>query len=234
MRVSGPEPHGGSSSTTLERDGLGRDHGLGRDVDGRRWRLAGRRDLDLVQLGTRRRWLDLTTEVGEVGFDRGTEAVAVAGRVRVERVGVGAQLLASGGELEDLGFEPATLTFRDAPSSRLGIADQRLRLGFGLLEQLARPRLRLVHRVVGRALSEQQGALQHVGVVAARRERDFSGGCRGRRPAGDLLHPLGEALDGDGGALEEVVDLVAVVAAPRVLDLAAAEFLRSHIHGRPW
>ena len=38
----------------------------------------------------------------------------------------------------------------------------------------------------------------------------------------------------DGGALEEVVDLVAVVAAERLLDLAAAEFLRGDIHGRPW
>ena len=37
-----------------------------------------------------------------------------------------------------------------------------------------------------------------------------------------LVHLQHEVLDGDGRTLEEVVDLVAVVTAPCVLDLAAA------------
>ena len=107
----------------------------------------------------------------EVGLDRGADAVAVARRVRVERVGVGAQLLAARREVEDLGLEPTAFTFGDAAGGGLGVADERLRLRLRLLEQLARARLRLVHRVVGGALREQQRALQHVGVFATRRQR---------------------------------------------------------------
>jgi hypothetical protein len=39
-----------------------------------------------------------------------------------------------------------------------------------------------------------------------------------------------EVLDRDRGALEEVVDLVAVVAAERLFDLAASELLRCYVH----
>ena len=124
-----------------------------------------------MDLGPRRGRLDLAGEVREVGLDRGADALAVAGRVRVERVGVGAQLLATRREVEDLGFESAAFTLGDAAGGGLGVADERLRLRLGLLDQLTRARLRLVHRVVGGALREQQRALQHLGVVATRRER---------------------------------------------------------------
>ena len=172
------------------------------------------------------------------------DAVAVPGHVLLERVGVGAQLLAAGREVEQLGLEPASLTLGDAAGGGLGVADQRLRLRLGLLEHLLGARLRLVDRVVGGTLREQQRALQHLGVVATRREPDLGRSrCRDRGSRRDrggcgtalrLLQLRGEALDGDRGALEQVVDLVAVVPAPRVLDLAAPEFLGRHIHGRPW
>ena len=84
-------------------------------------------------------------------------------------------------------------------------------------------------RFVGRALREQQRALKHLGVVAARPAR---GGAVGRLVAGaELLHLAREVLDGHGRALEQVVDLVAVEAAKRLLDLAPAELLRCDIHG---
>ena len=42
-----------------------------------------------------------------------------------------------------------------------------------------------------------------------------------------------EVLDGRRGALEQLVDLVAVVAPARLPDVDVAEFLRSHVHGAP-
>ena len=185
----------------------------------------------------------VAAELGQVALDRGADAVAVAGDVLLERVGVGAQLLTPGREVEQLGLEPAALALGDAAGGGLGVADQGLRLGLRLLEHLLGAGLRLVHRVVGGALREQQRALQHLGVVAARRQRHLGRRRAPRRGAAAARVQDGsrascssvrEALDRDRGALEQVVDLVAVVAAPRVLDLAAPEFLGGHIHGRPW
>ena len=95
-------------------------------------------------------------------------------------------------ELEDLGFEAAALALGDAARrSASASLDQRLRLGLGLLEQLPGARLRLVHRVVGGALREQQRALQHLGVVAARRQRHLGRRRRGRgdRHRSSSRHP---------------------------------------------
>ncbi len=224
--------------------GLGIEDGLDDGV-GDRDRPARRGQVDVVDLGPRRGRLDLAGEVLEVGLDRGADALAVPRRVRVERVGVGAQLLTARRQVEDLGLESTAFTFGDAAGGGFRVADERLRLRLRLLQQLARARLRLVHRVVGGALREQQRALQHVGVFATRRERHLrrhchcrSRGCGlrggGRGAAGSFLQLLRQALDGDGRPLEQIVDLVTVVAAPRVLDLAAPEFLRGHVHGRPW
>ncbi len=220
------------------RCGLGhcRDRGGGRG-------LALDRDVDVVQLGTLRRRLDLATatESREVLLERAADAVAIAGDVLLERVGVGAQLLTSCRQVEQLGLEPAAFALGDPSGGGFGVADQRLRLGLRLLEHLLGTGLRLVHRVVGGALREQQCALQHLGVVTTRRERHLGrrrGGDRSSRRRGGTargrLQILREALDGDRGALEQIVDLVAVVPAPRVLDLTAAEFLGGHIHGRSW
>jgi hypothetical protein len=105
-------------------------------------------------------------------------------------------------------------------------ADQRLRPSLRLFDQLARVRLRLVDRVVGRALGEEQRALQHLGVVAVRGQ----GRRVARTTAFELLQLAREVLDRRGGALEEIVDLVAVEATERFLDLTATEFLRGDIH----
>ena len=140
--------------------------------------VARDRELDLVHLGARRRRFDrLVAEGREVGLDRGADALAVARHVLLERVGVGPQRVATRAELGDLRFEAAALALGDAARGGLGFADQRLRLGLGLLDQLRGLRLRLVDRVVGGALREQQRALQHLGVVAAR--RDGRGGSVG-------------------------------------------------------
>ncbi len=189
--------------------------------------VARDRELDLVHLGARRRRFDrLVADAREVGLDRGTDPLAVARHVLVERVGVTRQRVATRAELGDLLFEPTAFALGDAARGGLGFADQRLRACFGLLDQLARVRLRLVDRVVGGALREEQRALQHLGVVAAR--------GKGRRlvrgAALELLDLTREVLDGRGGALEEVVDLVTVEASEGLLDLAATELLRGDIH----
>jgi len=119
---------------------------------------------------------------------------------------------------------------RRAAGGGLGLAHQRLRACLRLLDQLLGLGLRLVDRVVGRALSEQQRALQHLRVVATDLRRRLGGG----RPGAGGGQLLGELLDGDGRSLEQLVDLVTVIAAPRFLDLAAAELLGSDVHAPSW
>ena len=218
--------------TRCDRLGLGVDGGRWSSPaawrrDRRRFRLrCPRRDVDFRHHRAGRRRVDGRAEVREVGLDCRAHAVAVTAGVRLERVGVGLQTGAACDELRDLGFEAAALSFVDAPRGDFGLTDERLGLRLRLVEDLARPLLRFGDRVVGGALREDQRALDGVGVVAAgRRHRSL-----GRRARWRLLDLAREVLDRDCGALEEVVDLVAVVAAERLFDLAPAELLRCYVH----
>ena len=149
--------------------GLGIEDRLGDGV-GDRDRPARRGQLDVVDLGPRRGRIDVAGEVLEVGLDRGADAVAVPRRVRLERVGVGAQLLAPGREVEDLGLEPTALALGDAARGGFGFADQRLRLRLRLLDQLTRARLRLV-----RPRRRRRAARAAACAAASRRLRDSTG-----------------------------------------------------------
>ena len=194
---------------------------------GRR-RLGRRRNRrgHIGHLGPRRRRVDRATEVREIALDRGAHAVAVAARVRLERVGVGLQASAARDELRDLGLEATPLTLVDATGGDFGLADEGLGLRLGLVEDLARALLRFGDRVVGGALRKQQRALDRVGVVAAHLGERCLGSLARRR----LLDLAREILDGDGRSLEQVVDLVAVVPTKRLFDLAPAELLRCYVH----
>ena len=103
----------------------------------------------------------------------------------------------------------------------------------------------LVDGLVGGLLGEDEGALDDVGVHAGgtslrgggRRRCDGGGGAgrrRGRclRGAGlrgaDLLFEVSIVA---AAALEELVDVVAVIAAPRFADLDVAQLLGGDIHG---
>ena len=133
-----------------------------------------------------RRRLDLAAERCEVGLDRGPHALAVSAAYALERVGVGAQLLAA--RRRGRGSRPRA---GDARPRRCGARWPRLRstsacaLASDSSSSWRGSRLRLVHRVVGGALREQQRALQHLGVVAARREWHLGrrARLRGARPA---------------------------------------------------
>ena len=184
-----------------------------------------------MHLRTRHRCVDHPgVELVEVGFDRRPYPFAIRAGVRLERVGIGLQRVATRSEVVDLRLEPTALGVRDATGRRLGFADERLGARFGFFDQRACARLRFVDRIVGGALREDQRTLQDLGVVAVHRQR--AGVGRTSRTGGGEL--LAQAFDREGRALEELVDLVTVVAAPRFFDLASTEFLGRHVHGRSW
>jgi hypothetical protein len=150
----------------------------------------------------------------------------------------------------DLLFELGALPLGDARRVRLGLADHRVGPLLGLTDHLLRLDPRLGDGLVGRLLREHERALDDVGVGTADRRRSGCGrwrglhhrrglwrgrrcrGCRALRPTGpELVHLVLEVLDRRGGPLEELVDVVAVVAAPRLADLDVAQLLRGHVHG---
>src|SRR5262249_45406505 len=91
-------------------------------------RLARARNFDVVQLGP---IPDLARELAqrvELGLDRLPETAAVLGLVLLEAVHVGAQRVAPGRELDDLGFESLPLALGDSTRRRLGIGDEAARL----------------------------------------------------------------------------------------------------------
>jgi hypothetical protein len=47
-------------------------------------------------------------------------------------------------------------------------------------------------------------------------------------------HLLLQVLDRRGGAFEQLVDVVAVVPAPRLTDLGVTKFLGRYVHGASW
>ena len=180
-----------------------------------------------MHLGSRPRRLDRRgAEQREVGLERRAHAVAVPLDVLVERVGVDPELIAARAQIGDLVREPTPLALGDATRRGLGFAHHCLRASLRLFGELTRVCLRLAHRLVGHALSEQQRALQHLGVLATGRQ---SVGAD-RATALGLLQLLREVFDGGGSAFEQVVDFVAIEATPSFLDLATTELLRGDIH----
>ena len=128
-----------------------------------------------------------------------------------------------------------------------GVGDELVRLRLGLGHDLRGARLRLGDRFVGRLLRQHERALDDVRVGCAhgrcggshRRHGLRCGSRRGRcglrslGHAGAQLRALGlEVLDGRGRSLQQLVDIVAVIAAPRLPDLDVAELLRGDVHGR--
>ncbi len=109
-----------------------------------------------------------------------------------------------------------------------GVRDQAPRLDVGVVEHLPRLRSRLGDGFVGGPLREQQRAVQHVFGLA----RTTSFGLRGLQAIGQLAEARVALFDRGGGALEEVVDLIFVVATHTVFDLGVAELSRGDLHAR--
>jgi hypothetical protein len=158
------------------------------------------------------------------------EAVAVTRRVAVERVGVGAQLLRAA-----TSSTISASSRRRSPSAmRRAVVSASLTSACAFASDSSsssRAGLRLVDGLVGRA---EQAAC----AATCRRRRGWTAAApapatgapaeRGRLEASCRRCASPSMVT---AALEEIVDLVAVVAAPRILDLATAEFLRSDVHG---
>ena len=200
-------------------------------------------------------------ELLELDLDRLTDALAVLVLEPLERVDVGGQRLARRVELLDLGFDALALALRDPACRRLGLADERLRLRLRLVDELAGACLRVGDGLVGGLLREDQRPLDDVGVRdrdpfghrgrlrhrLGRRLRNHLRrrlGCglrrglhgRGRIPLDPLLQGadlLLQVLDRRGGAFEQLVDVVAVVPAPRLTDLGVTKFLGRYVHDAP-
>ena len=159
-------------------------------------------------------------------LERAHHAFAVLGLEPGQRLDVGEQRVAPTGELDDLLLEAAAFGLALAPGLGLGLGDEAARRHLGLVEHLARLRGRLGDGFVGGALREQQRAVEDVlGLAGADRLA-----LRGRQPVLQLGHPLVRGLDRGGRPLEEVVDLVAAVAADLGVDLDVAELSRCDLH----
>ncbi len=188
-----------------------------------------RGDLDVARLGHRRgRGRGPGPQRGEVGLERAHHPLAVLGLEARQRLDVGEQRVAPARQLEDLLFEAAALGFALAARLGLGVGDQAARRHLGLVEHLARLGGRLGDRFVGGALREQQRAVQDVlGLAGAARLA-----LRRRQPVLQLRHALVRRLDRGRRPLEQVVDLVAAVAANLGVNLDVAELSRCDLHVR--
>ena len=167
------------------------------DVEDRRARPRVRRAADgrrRVRAAARRRAAraaalggsTLAAQAGEVGLDRGADAVAVAA-TRSPRARRRRPAAARGAPT---GSRISASSRRRSPSAmRRAVASASLTSACALASDSSSSwrasRLRLVHGVVGRALREQQRALQHLGVVAARRQRHLGAARRSARRAPD-------------------------------------------------
>ena len=189
----------------------------------------GRGHLDVVgRRPRRRRDRALARELLEVGLDRAPQADAVVLLEALQRVDVGDERVALGAELEHLALEAATLRLRLATRRGLGLAHHRAGLRLGVIQDLARLGLGLGDGLVGRALREQQRPVEHL-LGLARLARLGVAGLGAGREVADLGL---ETLDPGRGPLEQVVDVVAVVAAEPFPDVDVAEFPWRHVHGR--
>ena len=178
-------------------------------------------------------------------LDRALHAVAIVGLESFERVDVGDEGVARRGQATNLVFETTPLGLGDATRVRFGIAHQCLRLGLRLRDELTGLPLCLGDRLVGGLLRELQRTREYVGVGARDTALGHHGPCRRRRGSGRRgsgrrrrgrarlrleTIPFGsEVLDRRRGALEQLVDIVTVVTAPRLADIGFAEFLGGYV-----
>ncbi len=174
----------------------------------------------------RRRDRALARQLLEIGLDRAPEADAVVLLEALHGVDVGDQRIALGPELEHLALEAATLRLRLTTRRGLGLGHHRAGLRLRVIQDLARLGLCLGDGLVGGPLREQERPVQHLlGLARLARLRVP------RLGAGREVTDLGlEPLDPGGGALEQVVDVVAVVAAEPFPDVDVAEFPWRHVH----
>ena len=131
-------------------------------------------------------------------------------------------------ELDDLGLEPPALRVPWRRAVDLGVGELRRGDLVSASSRIWRAlNVRLGHGLVGRALGEQQRAVEHVlgladGPLLTLAELSL---------LGELAHALVEALDRRGGPFEQLVDLVAVVPAKPSADVDVTEFAGCHVHG---
>ena len=124
-------------------------------------------------------------------------------------------------------LEPAALGVDLATGSRLGLGDLGPGLRLGVVEDLAGLELGLGHCLVRGPLREQQGAMEHVLGLAARALHAFGRGDLLGQPA----EPLVQGFDRRGRSFEQLVDVVAVVAAEAFADFDVTELAGRHVHG---
>ena len=115
-------------------------------------------------------------------------------------------------------------TWRRAADSAFG--ELRAGLGLGVVQDLAGLELRLRHGLVGRALGEEQRAVEHVLGLArlallALDRADL---------LGEPAHALVQALDRRGGPFEQLVHVVTVVPAKAFADVDVTELAGRHVH----
>jgi hypothetical protein len=183
-----------------------------------------------VELRTRPLRAGELAERIELGLDRLPEPAAILALVLLERLDVGVERVTARGKVLHFALEPLPLVLRDAARGLLGFAHEVVGLALGLLEERARALLRLGDRLVGRLLREHERALEHLLGLAAL----AGASLRAREALGQLSHALGETFDSGGGAFEQFVDVVAVIATEPFSDVGVPQLTGSHIHGKPW
>ena len=166
----------------------------------------------------------------ELGFDRLPEPAAILALVLLQRLDVGVERVTPRRQVLHFALEPLPLVLRDPARGLLGFGHEVVRLGLRFLEHRARAFLRFGDRLVSRLLREHESALEHLLGLAAL----AGASLRAREALGELSHALGETLDGRRGAFEQLVDVVAVVAAEPFSDVGVPQLTGSHIHGKPW
>ena len=164
----------------------------------------------------------------EVLFERGREPVAVVGLELRQRVDVGEQRVAPGREVDDLALESHAFFVAALLGFGLRFREQLVRFELGFLHHRPRLLLRFGDGFVGRALREQQRAVEDVfGLSTA-----VGFELRRFQALAELAYPFVARVDGRGRPLQQVVDDLAVVTAERFGDLDVSEFSRGDLHAK--
>ena len=185
------------------------------------------RDLDVAHLGPPSGCSRGTrAQCGEICLQCAGHAVAVLGLEAVQRLDVGEQRVPTPRQLDDLLLEPLAFGLTASPRLGLGIGNRPTRLDLGVVDHLARLGSCLRDSLIGRALRKQQRAMEDV--LGLARTAGFR--LRGAQTLGQLTNALVGSLERRSGALEHVVDVIAVVTAQRLLDLDVSEFAGGDLH----
>jgi hypothetical protein len=182
-----------------------------------------------VQRRARRTLVGGLSERIELGLERPADPLAVLGFELLQGVDVALELVATGGEITHVGLQPAPLVLGDAAGGGLGLADERAGLRLRVLEHLPGPLLGVGDGLVGGALGQDQRPLERLfGLAVA-----GSGRLRLADALGDLAHPFRETFDRRRRPLEQLVDVVTVIAAEALPNIRITQFLGGNIHSRP-